>query len=178
MFIVMKELATQRLIDVVLIVFFLFFHNKKNIKWAVFILNLNRYTLPFLLLQLHDLNSVSFPSLSSRCQPITIKYIVKQETIPTIPPLFAALSLDKSPASKPTSASPCSLLAFLSLPPPPGLLFSHHSLFLHDYLAEASHNMSDCAAYVQCRRVNKVTRGTVGTTAKSMTFKQHIVDSR
>lgn len=58
------------------------------------------------------LSSLSFSSLTSRCQHIIIRSIVKQETIPTIPPLCSALSLDRSSASKATSASPCSSLAF------------------------------------------------------------------
>lgn len=84
------------------------------------------------------------PILSTRCQNIIIKRTGRQETIPTIPLLFAALSLDKSPASKPTSAGRWSLTCKTSLPLP-GLLFSLTTPFSSQGCcsgAEAPHNMA------------------------------------
>lgn len=82
---------------------------------------------------------VSFLSLSSRCQQIITMFTVRQETISTIPPLSAALGFDKHFASK-SSPWPSLVIFFSLLLSFLRLLLSHHSLSLHSYLADATHN--------------------------------------
>lgn len=83
--------------------------------------------------------------MSTRCQSEITKNTGRQETISTIPFLYAALSLDKSSACEPTSAGHCSLVHFfftltLSLSHS-GLLFLLTTPFPLGRLAEAPHNM-------------------------------------